>query len=344
MKLKLFLTFDHELPLGKLKTSYSSSLFEPTQRVMDLADKLGVKVTLFSDILCGVRFKDWDYSNFYLPYVNQLQTAIKSGHDVQLHIHPHWLSSRFENGDYLPSNDFALSDFKINNRYGTIQSIVKMSAQALTEICKAVNPLYKCIAFRAGGFNLESCSEDILDALYAVGIRYDSSMLRGYYFKSSVSEVNFRHLPSMGNWTVDHKNIHKSSDTSGIIEIPVATIPKTPFEIPTAFKMKKYAERAPAPHGKVIHQSLNVDILSKLKILFSSRILSFDNYTLSLDYLMRMLKYNLEKYKSQDVLMLSIISHPKSMGDYSFQLMEHFVIKVKELYPEVEFETFKNLL
>jgi hypothetical protein len=62
MKVKLFLTFDHELPLGGLRTSYSKALFEPAQRVMDTADRLGVKVTLFTDILCAYRYREWDYA------------------------------------------------------------------------------------------------------------------------------------------------------------------------------------------------------------------------------------------------------------------------------------------
>jgi hypothetical protein len=73
MKVKLFLTFDHELSLGGLRTFYRNTLFEPTQRVLDTVDRLGVKVTLFTDILCACRYREWDYAQFYAPYVQQLQ-------------------------------------------------------------------------------------------------------------------------------------------------------------------------------------------------------------------------------------------------------------------------------
>lgn len=341
MKLKLFLTFDHELPLGKLKTSYEASLFEPTQRVMALADKLGVKVTLFSDILCAYRFYEWDYERFYLPYKNQLENAIKTGHDVQLHLHPHWLTSRFEDNNFIPSADFGLSDFQSDS--DTIGEIVKTGIDKMTHICQAVNPDYRCLAYRAGGFNLAPATKQILEALYAHGIKYDSSMARGYYFKSGISEVDFRNLPKAPNWKIDPENLHRSFYGAGIMEIPIATMPKTPFEVPTAFKMKKYVARAPQSHGHVIHEESHRDFAAKLKMLFAARMLTFDNYTLSLDYLLDVLNYNMRKYKHESTLMLSVISHPKSMGDYSFELMEGFVTEVRKRFPDAEFLTYSQL-
>jgi hypothetical protein len=151
MIIKSLLTFDHELPLGSLNTSCEKALFEPTQKVMDLADKHEIKVTLFTDILCAQRYKDWDAANFYAPYKQQLQYAIKKGHDVQLHIHPHWLTSGYKNGTFLPSNDFALSNFKNDIQFG---GIIRLSIRNLKEICTPIDNGYNCIAYRAGGYNI----------------------------------------------------------------------------------------------------------------------------------------------------------------------------------------------
>ena len=343
MNLKLFLTFDHELPLGGLKTSYESSLFEPTRKVMKLADKLGVKVTLFTDILCGKRFKEWDPTNFYIPYKNQLQNALKDGHDVQLHIHPHWLTTEYQDGTYYPSTDFGLSDFTDKAGTDGVAGIIGQSIDQLNQLCVPANPAYKCIAFRAGGYNIAPATLSIMTALYDKGIRYDSSMARGYYFKSGISEVDFRELPASPNWIIDPGNYHLASATMGILEVPIATMPKTLFEVPTLFKMKKYAWRAPLNHGSMIHEGNLKDRKAKIRMMLASRMLSFDNYTLSLDYLLRIVRYNLKKYESSDTVMLSIISHPKSMGDYSFELMEGFVTEIRKIYPEAEFMTFTQL-
>ena len=343
MKIKLLLTFDHELPLGGLNTSYENALFGPTQKVIDLAEKHDVKVTLFSDILCAHMFEEWDRENFYDPYKNQLHNALRNGHDVQLHIHPHWLTTTYDGTNFIPSDDFALSDFK--EKFGGIPGIISLSANKLREICLQADTDYKCIAFRAGGYNISPDTDLIFNSLYDNGIRYDSSMAKGYYFKSGISEVDFRKLPDLPNWTITPENYRSAlSGKDGIMEIPIATIPKTPFEVPTRFKQKKYAFRAVENRGKMIHSDEKIDLSSKIKMLFAARMLSFDNHTLSSDYLMRILKYNINRYeRHNEEIMLSIISHPKSMGDYSFELMDSFISSVKKTYPEAEFTTFSSI-
>lgn len=77
--------------------------------------------------------------------------------------------------------------------------------------------------------------------------------------------------------------------------------------------------------------------------MFSARMLSFDNYTLDADYLMKILHYNVRKYAGQEEVRLCVSGHPKSMGAYSFSLMKDFVTRVRKAYPEVEFTTFRDL-
>ena len=342
MKIRIFLTFDHELPLGRLSASFENALFVPTQRVMDIAEKYGVKVTFFSDILCAYRYKEWDYRNFYVPYANQLQDAIRREHDVQLHIHPHWLTTTYDGTCFLPSDDFLLSNFKDDAQHGGIPGIIRLSIDCLNDICIPANENYKCIAFRAGGYAVQPDSDILFNSLYTNGIRYDSSMAKGYYFSSGLSTVDFRKLPKIPNWIIDPEDYHSPlSGKPGILEIPIATIPKTLFETPTRFKLKKYADRAVENRGRMIHQDTKTGMSSKLKTLLAARMLSFDNHTLSLNYLLKIFRYNVNLYKNKpDELMFAVMSHPKTMGDYSFELMEGFISSVQKSFPKVEFTTF----
>jgi hypothetical protein len=344
MKIKIFLTFDHELPLGGVRTSYENAMFEPTYKVLDIADKYGIKTTLFSDILCAYRYREWDKSNYYLPYVKQVRYAIRNRHDVQLHIHPHWLTSGYDGKGFIPSADFMLSDFRDNAEYGGISGIIELSVEKLSDICTEADGEYKCLAYRAGGYNIHPETELIFDSLYKNGILYDSSMAKGYYFRSGISEVDFRNLPSAANWIINPADYHiELTNQKGILEIPIATIPKTPFEMPTRFKLGKYAYRAVENRGRFIHQDNKTDFGSKLKMLFSSRMLSFDNHTLSLKYLLQMVDYNIRKHKDKKKeLLFSVVSHPKSMGNYSLELMEGFISSIQKDYPDIEFTTFTN--
>lgn len=342
MKLKLLLTFDHELPLGGVRTSYKEAMFDPTDRLFELADKLEIPIVLFTDVLCGIRFKEWDYNSFYKPYVKQLQDAILKHHDVQLHLHPHWLTSSFENNAFIPSKDYRLADFKADKTY-PIDNIIKTGIDFLKEECRKVNQNYECIAFRAGGFNIEDATQAIITSLYKNGIRFDSSIVKGYYFRSGLSEVNCLNMPTAPNWFIGIEGNLRKEANEGIFEVPIASIPKTPFEMPTRFKLKKLSSQAPNDHGFQIHEGNPTDLKSRFKMLFAARMLSFDNYTLSIDYLMKILDHNVRKYRNNDTATLSVIGHPKSMGDYSFSLMESFVKKVRQKYPETEFTTFSKL-
>lgn len=342
MKIQFLLTYDHELPLGSLKTSYNKALFEPTERLNELASRLDVPITLFTDILCADRYRQWDEGNFYIPYCKQLQDTIKAGSDVQLHIHPHWLTSEYRNGTVFPSKDYSLSQFADNALF-PIDHIIKGGISHINEICRQVVPNYNVTAYRAGGFNIEPSSDLIFSSLLRNGIKYDSSIGPSYYYASALSLVDFRKVPSLPNWHISEDGDFRVNSKCGILEIPVATIPKTPFEMPTRFKLKKYAHRAPEKHGTMLHEGNPPTKMQKLHMLFSSRFLTFDNHTLSAEYLMRMLNYNVQKFKQHDTIILASCSHPKTMGNYSFELMEQFVNLARKKYPEIEFTSF-NLI
>ncbi|MGP8216868.1 MAG: hypothetical protein ACLQQ4_14980 [Bacteroidia bacterium] len=342
--LKIFLTYDHELPLGRLNTSFEKAMFEPTYKVMQLAEELQVRVTLFTDVLCALRFKEWDKEGFYMPYINQLKTAIAKGHDVQLHLHPHWLTSDFINGSVRPSDDFKLADFAGKEYPHNIPGIIETGISFLKSVCSEANADYKCIAYRGGGYSIAPESDKIFTGLYENGIRYDSSVCKGYYFKSSISEVNYKNVPSVPNWFIGSNGNYNSISDNGILEIPIAGKPKSLLEIPTRFKMKKYGDRAPENHGIQIHTSNPVGLIYKFRQALSSRMLNFDNYTYSVSYLMDILDYHTRKYSNHETIMLSAIAHPKSMGDYSFQLMKGFIEQTREKYGEkVQFCTYQQI-
>lgn len=342
MKIRLLLTFDHELPLGSLRTSYKQALFDPTERLFESAKKYDFPITLFTDILCASRYKEWDRAGFYDPYTKQLQKAVEAGHDVQLHLHPHWLTSSYENGIVVPSNDYSLSDFE-NNKELPIGEIVNKGTKLLEEICRKAKINYNVMAFRAGGYNIEPGSKEIFSELVKNGIKYDSSVVLKYYFVSSLSLIDFRNVPLMPNWRIGNDGNFRKAADSGIIEIPVAAMPKTPFEIPTRFKLKHFAHRAPENHGTMIHEGKPGSRLQQLRMLFSSRMLTFDNHTLSAKYLMRILDYNVQKFSHLETLNLATCSHPKTMGDYSFTMMEQFIEMARKRYPDIEFTTFERL-
>ena len=335
-QINLFLTFDYELPLGGWTVSREAALIEPAEKILDICERLQVPAVFFVDVISFIRFQQLKNDSFAQSVRKQLTDIVAKGHEIQLHLHPHWFTSRFDDGHYSPSQDFKLSDF---DDY-TISCMVAQGIDYLNEIAKPINPNYRCIAFRAGGHNLEN-SPMIFDILSENGILIDSSLCHGYYFASDLSTVDYRHLPNQSNWFFSNGR-YETSAMSGIYEIPIAGKRKTIFEIPTFIKAMLLKKRKPENRGKMIHSDNELPLQKKLRKAMSSRMLSFDNYTYSTRFLMRVLNDNIKKFSKQDEINLAIISHPKSMDRYNYRLMEDFVVAAQKRYGnQLTFTTFQ---
>ena len=337
-RVNLFLTFDYELPLGGWTVSSEAALIEPTEQLLALCEKLQVRAVFFIDVLSFIRFRELGNDSFEQSVRKQLAKIVKQGHDIQLHLHPHWFTSCIENGIYQPSKDFRLADFDEKE----ITDMVVQGIDYLNDIAKPINPDYTCLAFRAGGFNLEN-SQLVFKVLAENGIRIDSSLCHGYYFESDISTVDCGNLPNQSNWFfADGK--YEIPTGSGMYEIPIAGKRKTIFEAPTFIKTKLYKNRMPENRGRVIHADHPLSFRKKIKKALSARMLSFDNYTYSTRFLMNVLNDNITRFRQQEEINLATISHPKSMDWYNYQLMEDFIVSVQKRYGnQVVFTTFEKL-
>ncbi len=343
--LKLLLTFDYELPLGGVTKSYDHSLFSPVNELLDVLKKCRADAVFFVDILSYVAFSSWDPQKYCLPFEDQVRKILDSGHDVQLHLHPHWLDSDFKNGKFIPSNSYKLGDFHNGTTYN-IDSIVEMGINELTRLCRRSKSDYSCVAYRAGGYNFMPYAAEILTSLYNHGIRIDSTVSRGYLYSSDVSVVDYRNVPDLPHWFLNMAGDFSkvANDGEGLLEIPIASKPKGFFEIPTAFKLGKYAHRAVENRGSVIHTSENVSLPDRFRKLFSSRMLTVDNHTYSHDYLMKILDYNVKRFIDHDTVMMSLIGHPKSMDTYHYELLSGFINNTRMKYDGiVDFTTTSNI-
>jgi hypothetical protein len=347
-KAYLVLTFDYELPLGSCR-DYNKGLFEPTEKILGIAKETGVPIVLFADICCARMFQQWDYDHFYTPFKAQLQEAIKSNHDVQLHIHPHWLTSTFKDGDFIPSRNYILSTFRKMNYPNNIEGIVENSVKLLTEICRESDPGYHCVAYRGGGYNLHPDTSRILGSLYMYGVRIDSSIIKKYYFKTDIKEEDYRHMPFQANWFISlHGELNKMAE-SGIFEVPVTSMPPFIWQrfrriakkiiFKDKYKKLKYNHSGTGFIGKA--DSFKSKVLNAINSPF---VLSFDNLTTDIAQIDAIINYTLIKNKNEEDIVLCANSHPKGFGEYQLSLLHNSIKHIKNKYSGlIEFTTFQEI-
>ena len=57
---------------------------------------------------------------------------------------------------------------------------------------------------------------------------------------------------------------------------------------------------------------------------------------------MNILHDNIKRFSAQEEISLAVISHPKSMDNYNFQLMEDFIVSAQKQYgDQIAFTTFQ---
>ncbi|NQV14939.1 hypothetical protein HQ531_05720 [bacterium] len=224
---------DYEVFLGGNYASETEVLIKTTEDVLSACDDIGVPMTLFCDLACLWRYREFGYNEFPDAAENQLKEAIIREHDVQTHIHPHWFDtditfsergfseysfdlSKFLLGNWVPKDESTLQDFCVK--------IFKRAKTHLEDLFVPLNPNYRCMAFRAGGYGIQPNTRQIFDALEDVGYLIDSSIVPGMVSETNVNRIDFSAAPQMGNYFVSPESDFKGDSDMGMFEIPVLAL------------------------------------------------------------------------------------------------------------------------
>jgi hypothetical protein len=345
---KLALTFDHELPLGSAG-DYDRCLFASTARLLRMAAEVGVPVTLFTDVLSALRFREWDRVGFYEPYCRQLREALALGHDVQLHLHPHWITSTYVDGRFVPSQDYALRDFVGREPPEDVDSVVRAGVDLLREICDGVRKDHRIVAFRAGGYDLGVGETDVLSALWRSGIRMDSSVAKGNLILQAISHVDHRRMPRQANWFVDPGGALDTPAASGIYMVPIVARPRSAFGfgVDAARRMwvrLRHPERSVSCPGTGLRKS-RMPLLGQVSGVLrgSLTMLTFDGPYRGPKEMVRLVQQYVRHNPGQGEIHCSSVSHPKYMGDHHLSVMRGFVELARESMPSLSFTDYSLL-
>jgi len=229
----LVISLDYEI-FGHGAGDVRRDIIEPTQRLLDICDSHGAKLTIMFEVAEYWAFKQME-DQLDLGYSpakameEQAQDAISRGHDVQLHLHPQWIGAELDNRLWRVKMDqWCIADLPHGlgdqgDEYSIMGALSKGKHTLESMLCP-VKPSYECIAFRAGGFHIQpSCQ--VIPAMKAVGLSIDSSVVQGLHVQSPHWHCDFRTaMSNYGYWWTTADDVCRSGPAhEHILELPVCS-------------------------------------------------------------------------------------------------------------------------
>jgi hypothetical protein len=229
--IKLILSLDYEI-FGNGAGDVMRDIIEPTDRLLDICDSHGAKLTIMFEAAEYWAFKQME-EKLDLGYSpakameTQARDAISRGHDVQLHLHPQWIGAELDNRIWRVRTDqwcIANLPHGLGNNADeySIAGALSKGKRTLESMLRPVRPVYECIAFRAGGFHIQP-SWRVISAMKAVGLWIDSSVVKGLYVRSPDWPCDFRTAVSNYGywWTTEDDLCRSGPEQEHILELPV---------------------------------------------------------------------------------------------------------------------------
>ena len=220
---RLLLSYDYELFFGDKSGTIQKSIIEPTSLLLDCFKKTGVRANFFIDYLMLVQLRkvgDEVCMNDLISIEKQIERMVSEGNRVELHIHSHWIDAK-----YLGSGSWDISNFDHYslNTFSELDivSMFQEGCNIIESIARRVQPNYKVMVFRAGGWAIQPFSL-FKKAFEKTSILMDSSSSRGVFSDNSYSFFDFRNAPDKCIYKFS-KDICVEDSSGQFVEVPIAS-------------------------------------------------------------------------------------------------------------------------
>jgi len=306
------ISFDYELFFGKASGSAHKCILEPTQKLIEMAIKYKVSFIFFVDAGYLVQLKKNSHHKAckedYEAISKQLKQLVSLGHEIGLHIHPHWEDCKFENGEWkINTERYKLACYNEIE----VENIVTNYHQAIIDIIKK-----PCLSFRAGGWCIQPF-KFIKNALIKNNIFIDSSVYYKGFHDSEAHAYNFLNAPNKSSWLFDSDPTIENNHGQ-FKEIAISYDKISPFFYWNLYAKMKLNPSFYKPIGDG-HWLVDKNTIYKHFHKPTNHFACADGYFASR---LPAILYNLEKQNHESMM---VLSHPKSMAKYSFLALDNFI-------------------
>jgi len=222
MKLGLVFSNDWEL-FGDGSGDYFAIQHRPLEELVKICEDGGAKLTVMAEIGQQLAHQKIAETQGWAREIVEgwesiLQKTVRSGSDVQLHLHPQWLGAEYKNNKWnVDLTKWAVSSVQPEE----MEEVLTKGKTYLESLLQPVDSGYECIAFRAGAYCIQP-SAVVIEKLLKVGIVCDTSVVCGMYnppfydYRDAYSNV----LP----WYACASNIkYRGQNENGLLEVPVCS-------------------------------------------------------------------------------------------------------------------------
>ena len=320
--LNVAITFDYELFFGYNYYDSQSVLFTPTELIINYLSDNGIPSTFFADTCSVTAHERYGLHDYNQSFVKQIQYIVKLGGDVQLHIHPHWLTSIWDGNKWsFDSSHYKIHDFGFEyDNPNNAHRIISDQKNFLQQVIREVVPNYNCVAFRAGGYCLQPSSR-IVDCLLSEGFLIDSSVASFLKTEEKSISKDYRNMPNELNWFIARNSEWNIPHDSGLFEVPVGSVNNRILKrlvSPASIVFPRDEKKG--EYLAVNNTERKSRLLNIMRYAFGRSLLSLDS--MAADEIWASLLSLERKFPNG---FIAIVSHPKLYGPNYFENLNKFV-------------------
>ena len=341
------MTFDYELWLGRNFLPADKVLFEPTARILELCNEIELPVTFFPDVCSVWAHRKYELHEYADKFEAQLIEAFRGGHDVQLHLHPHWLNSTFKNGEWFISTEkMYLHELGYGDGPDSAGALISKGISYLNDLIRPLDDGYECRVFRAAGAALQPDERKLIKILLDCGIKMDVSVSKYLTLKLDTLTIDYTAVPAKSIWYMSPGGGIEQEAESGLLEVPIATFnygmgQRVGFLLR---RLRSLKER----RGTTISRAPRQSRLANARTMFLQNIryvvgnpaylFSCDTKGFNLEMLLGGFKNYLMKHAQEDTVYVTMINHPKLMFGHQIEMLRQFVNRTRQEY-DIHFTT-----
>lgn len=319
--MKIFITLDYELVLGRRPGSVKSCLVQSTEALCQMLQVYNVPVTFFVDCAYLLRMRELKdkhpaLQKDYEDVVSNLQYLQNVGHSLQYHFHPQWLYSTYdEEGWHMDYDHYKLSDVEKNKLCKDFHEGIKLLESITQE---------KPVAFRAGGFSLTTC-EYYLDLFKENGIFIDSSV-NGGRVKSKLHSYDYSNAPKRTYWKFEN-DVNIPDDNGSFKEYSITRVGSKRLGIFNMLDRYKWKARYKSTIEYCDGGGSEFSIFDTFKKYFPS-LFRFGQQFMTMDiFYSCALVQQYETVSRTKENHIVVIGHPKHLSDAAIHNTELFIIR-----------------